>query len=285
MRGHVRKRVTCEFIVDIGRHPVTGCRRQKSKSGFATRTDAERALREFIRFMEGGGDPFPERIFLSDQLSHWLEYERARGIRPRTLYAYQGYIRRDILPVIGDLEVEKIRPSHVRAVLTRMQLRGLAGSTVTQVRGILSSALRQAMEDGRIATNPVASVKRPKTPKAEVHWPDPAQVAALLEASRGSIWEAPVLIAATPMSSREHLLPGRPGDGGLVGPEATEDLVGKPTTEETQGLGLGAAPGQAMLDVGSTRSHSTPLGERDAMQRRVDLAVPSAVQAMTSVVP
>ena len=37
MQGHVRKRRTWEFIVDIGAHPVTGRRRQKNKSGFARR--------------------------------------------------------------------------------------------------------------------------------------------------------------------------------------------------------------------------------------------------------
>lgn len=35
MKGHVRKRRTWEFMVDVGPHPVTGGRRQKSKSGFA----------------------------------------------------------------------------------------------------------------------------------------------------------------------------------------------------------------------------------------------------------
>jgi len=56
MQGHVRKRRTWEFIVDIGRHPITGRRRQKSKSGFATKKEAESALHEFIRYVEGGGE-------------------------------------------------------------------------------------------------------------------------------------------------------------------------------------------------------------------------------------
>jgi Arm DNA-binding domain len=54
VQGHVRKRRAWEFIVDIGRHPVTGRRRQKSKSGFATKKEAESALHEFIRYVEGG---------------------------------------------------------------------------------------------------------------------------------------------------------------------------------------------------------------------------------------
>ena len=76
MRGHVRKRHTWEFIVDVGPHPVTGKRRQKSKSGFATKKGAESALREFIRHVEGGGDPCPERIRLVDYLCRWIGYQR-----------------------------------------------------------------------------------------------------------------------------------------------------------------------------------------------------------------
>lgn len=68
VRGHVRKRRTWEFIMDVGVHPVTGRRRQKSKSGFATKKDAESALHDFIRHVEGGGDPCPERIRLANYL-------------------------------------------------------------------------------------------------------------------------------------------------------------------------------------------------------------------------
>ena len=56
MRGHVRKRHTREFIADIGRHPTTGRRRQKSRSGFSTKKEVESALHEFIRYIEGGGE-------------------------------------------------------------------------------------------------------------------------------------------------------------------------------------------------------------------------------------
>jgi integrase len=93
MRGHVRKRRSWEFIVDIGPHPVTGRRRQKNKSGFATKREAESALHEFIRYVEGGSDPTPDRIRLAEYLSRWLEYQRARVIRPLTLEGYEGYIR------------------------------------------------------------------------------------------------------------------------------------------------------------------------------------------------
>jgi Arm DNA-binding domain/Phage integrase, N-terminal SAM-like domain len=139
MRGHVRKRRTWEFIVDVGPHPVTGRRRQKSNSGFATRKEAESALHEFIRYLEGGGDPSPERISLAQYLHRWLEYQRTRGIRSRTLDGYEGYIRREIVPVIGGLELAKVRPGHIRAVLAGAQQRGLSAPTVAQIRSVSGS--------------------------------------------------------------------------------------------------------------------------------------------------
>jgi integrase len=206
MRGHVRKRSTWEFIVDIGRHPVTGRRRQKSQGGFATKREAESTLHEFIRYMEGGGDPCPERISLVDYVAHWLEYQRARGIRPRTLEGYEGYIRREILPLIGGVELPKLRPGHVRTVLNRMQQRGLSTATIAQVRWVLGSALRQAVEDGLIAANPVSAVKRPRVRRAELIWPTPMQLAALLEVSRGTVWEVPVLLATVTGARRSEVL-------------------------------------------------------------------------------
>lgn len=62
-----------------------------------------------------------------------------------------------------------MRPGHVRAVLTRMQQRRLAAATIAQVRGVLGSALRQAVEDGLIPANPVAVVKRPRIQRREPH--------------------------------------------------------------------------------------------------------------------
>jgi hypothetical protein len=52
--------------------------------------------------------------------------------RTRTLEAYEGYIRREIVPLIGGIELASLRPS------------------------------RQAVADGITTANPVAAVKRPR---------------------------------------------------------------------------------------------------------------------------
>jgi integrase len=206
MKGHVRKRRTWEFIVDIGEHPVSGRRRQKSRSGFPTRSAAERAVREFIHSVEGGANPPPERIELAPYLRRWLEYQGARGIRHRTLKAYEGYIRREIVPVIGGLELANVSPSNIRTVLTGMQQRGLAAGTIAQVRSVLGSAFRQAREDGLVPTNPVTAVKRPRVRRGDLHWPTASELGALLRVSQGTIWELPVLLASVTGARRSEVL-------------------------------------------------------------------------------
>jgi integrase len=186
--------------------PYYGQETPEKQGGFTTKKEAESALHECIRYMEGGGDPCPERIELAAYLTRWLDYQRVRGTRARTLDVYEGYIRRDIVPLIGGLELAKLRPPHVRCVLARMQQRGLSAATIAQVRSVLGSALRQAVADGLITTNPVAAVKRPRIQRRELHWPTSAQLGALVEASRGTLWEVPILLAAVTGARRAEIL-------------------------------------------------------------------------------
>jgi integrase len=122
------------------------------------------------------------------------------------LEAYEGYVRREIVPTIGGLEVAKLRPGHIRAVLARMQGRGLSPATIAQVRGVLSSALRQAVDDGLTTINPVTAVKRPRIRRGEPYWPTPAQLSALLEISRHTPWEVPILLATVTGARRSEVL-------------------------------------------------------------------------------
>jgi hypothetical protein len=129
MRGHIRRRCTrCSATVkrgracgrcgaqslsygwtcDAGRDPKTGKRLQRSGAGFATRRDAERALRAEMKRLEDGGDPFPEHQTLDTFAARWLEH---REVRPRTLERYRDLLRCHVLPELGDLELQKIKPA------------------------------------------------------------------------------------------------------------------------------------------------------------------------------
>jgi integrase len=127
-------------------------------------------------------------------------------VRSLTLESYEGHIRREIAPEVGGIELTKVRPSHIRAVFIRMQQRGLSAATIAQARGVLSSALRQAMEEGLIQSNPVAAVKRPRIRRREFHWPTTQELTALLKTSSGTIWEVPLLLSVATGARRSEVL-------------------------------------------------------------------------------
>lgn len=71
---------------------------------------------------------------------------------------------------------------------------------------MLGSALRQAVAEGLITANPVAAVKRPRMQRKEPHWPTSAQLTVLLRASRGTVWEIPILLATVTGARRSEIL-------------------------------------------------------------------------------
>ncbi len=71
---------------------------------------------------------------------------------------------------------------------------------------MLGSALRQGVAEGLITANAVAAVKRPGVQRRELRWPTSEQLRALVEASRGTLWEMPILLAAVTGARRAEVL-------------------------------------------------------------------------------
>lgn len=208
MRGHVRKRgAGWEWIAEVGIDHATGRRRQKSKAGFRTKRGCESALREFIRHLEGGGDPFPENLTTRAYVERWLDHQGAR-VRPRTLERYRQLLDGHLLPALGDVRLDRVRPGHVQTALDEMHAKkGLSARTIIQARAVLGVAMRQALAWELIAANPVTAVAPPKAKRPSLTVPNAEQIAALIEASKSeSTWEMPLLLSATTGARRSEVL-------------------------------------------------------------------------------
>ena len=75
---------------------------------------------------------------------------------------------------------------------------------------------------------------------------------------------------------------GRPE--ALIVAHSAEDLVADAATESADGFGLRVAGGPAVSDVRPAAFVDPHLGDRDPVERDVELAVPLAVQAVALVV-
>lgn len=243
MRGHVRRRATgWAFVADAGHQPATRCetcgrrdwvtrgrpstscpqgacdgamttpspeRRQVWKSGFATRKAAETALRTFLAGVEGGADPFPEKMTVAQWAARWTASERVKALRPQTRSRYLVIVRDDVLPAMGQMELTAVRPRHVGLVLDHARERGLAPRSVTQVRAVASSMLRAAVDAELIDVNPVAGVRAPKVERPKLTTPTVDEMSALIAEARGTTWELPLLLAATTGMRRSEVLAAR----------------------------------------------------------------------------
>lgn len=107
----------------------------------------------------------------SETVEHWFAYWLAKvapnQIRPKTLANYLSITRNWIIPVVGKVRLDKLSTAHIRrvtdeVVAVRPGRKPLSASTALLVHRILSSALEDAVREGRISTNPAKKVRPPR---------------------------------------------------------------------------------------------------------------------------
>ena len=98
MKGHIRQRSkgSWTIVIDIGRDPKTGKRRQQWHTVHGTKRDAERALREMLHSLETGAYVKPSRITIGEWLEQWCQSYVLMHVSPRTAESYQSEIHRHL---------------------------------------------------------------------------------------------------------------------------------------------------------------------------------------------
>ena len=102
--------------------------------------------------------------------SLWPRGSHASRIKPTTRYKYETVLRIHLIPRIGSLRLQALRPKHIemlyQGLLTEPGLNGrvLSSNSVNYVGTILKTALKYAVEvEGSLAQNPATKVKAPKS--------------------------------------------------------------------------------------------------------------------------
>jgi len=68
---------------------------------------------------------------------------------------------------LGTTQLNKLRKTHIDALVVKLSKQGLSGSTVRQVYTVLRAVLDDAVLDGLMARNPCTLVKRPGVERRE----------------------------------------------------------------------------------------------------------------------
>ncbi|MEH7514135.1 Arm DNA-binding domain-containing protein [Gottfriedia acidiceleris] len=129
MKGSFRKRGDkWSFAVDLGKDPITGKRRQKTRSGFKTKKEAQAACAELISEVEKGV------YFESKNITVKEVWERAQEIRkqelkPLSIQNSEYTVKNHILPKFGDMNINKVNTLMVQKHYQELYENGLSAST------------------------------------------------------------------------------------------------------------------------------------------------------------
>jgi integrase len=119
-----------------------------------------------------------------------------QGISTRSMGTYSGVLKLHVYPVIGDLAIKDVKPSHVADVMQRMADKGLSRAYQHQAHKAISGAFKMAIADELVLRNPTMSVRAPRGGHKPKVVPDRSQVLAMIETAPDARMRAFVAVLA-----------------------------------------------------------------------------------------
>jgi len=202
MKGHIRERSPGKWaiVLDVPDRE-TGERRRKWHSFSGTKRQAQEECARLVTALKHGGYTEPSKTTLAQFLDRWIEHE-ASSVSPKTLERYAELARKNIVPLLGNVTMAKLRAEAIDAAWTKALASGrrdgkggLAPRTVHHMRRVLIKALNQAVVWEIITKNPAALSKAPKVERKAMTAYGAETTAQLLEALKDTRIYVPALLA------------------------------------------------------------------------------------------
>lgn len=163
---------------------LPGSGRPRIGKTFRSYDDAEFWLDGRIRELRGGEAPNLDNRTVASHLDDWLAYV-GPTVRPLTARGYRSHVQTWIVPTIGRVNLVDLTSRHVLLVRDRVVRAGRSPRTARGVLLTLSMALRWAVGDGLIRSNPAEGVKSPRIQSKQIEGMSPADARAIMAAFAG----------------------------------------------------------------------------------------------------
>jgi integrase len=121
---------------------------------------------------------------------------------PRSHECYGEIVNTNIVPIIGNVVLSKVRPDTIAAMYTtalesgRRTGGGLSARSVCLMHRVLSQAMKQAVKWQLLAQNPCDAVSPPRVERKQMKVLDADGTAAIIEAARPKALFMPILLGA-----------------------------------------------------------------------------------------
>ena len=166
MRGSVIKRGNTYMAYYYTGEKINGKYVRKSKSGFKTKKEAQRFLRSVIEDIEAGLKVQGSEVLMKNFLSEWLDiYRNTPGLAENTYRGYLTNINNHIIPVIGDIKLNSLKPEDIDRLLLTMTEKGLSVTSQRYVISVIRKSLKWAVKRRILRFNVIDYVDIPKPEK------------------------------------------------------------------------------------------------------------------------
>src|SRR5919205_44166 len=164
MRGHIQQRGVDSWRLkfDAGRDPATGKRATRYVTFRGTKREAQQELARLIAQVSHGTFVEPDKVTVAGYLRQWITDAEALSVSPKTGERYRQLIERQIIPHLGAIALQKLRPAHIASWHAKLLQEGRHDGTALSARstGHAHRVLHKALEDavGRelLLRNPVS---------------------------------------------------------------------------------------------------------------------------------
>ncbi len=165
--GVIKRGNTWSYVIRVS--DASGANRPRWVGGFATENEAK-AARDAARVAARRGEYVDRSVVTVDvYMRDWLE-AHALEVKPKTLAGYAFNVERYVIPNIGRVRVQDLRPATLSKLYRHLLNHGghngapLSARTVEYVHAVIRKALNDAVyTDQLLATNPAIRAKRPKS--------------------------------------------------------------------------------------------------------------------------
>lgn len=189
-RGNISKRGRDSYRIKFEiERDAAGQRQTRYITVRGKRADAERELTKLLTAADGGTLVEPRRTTVAEYVRAWLD--GINGLSPKTLERYRELTEQQIVPHLGAVVLQRLRPSSVHDWHATLLQRGgkdgrpLSARTVGHAHRVLHRALQRAVEREILARNVASAISPPPVEADDVEILTSEQIADVLQKLAG----------------------------------------------------------------------------------------------------
>ncbi|QHJ86383.1 tyrosine integrase [Gordonia phage Kuwabara] len=133
---------------------------QRYQRGRKRYDDARAELRKMQEQLADGILPNAGTITVADWMTYWLDTIAKNRVKPGTLATYRSTVKHQLLPHLGKKQLAKLTTTDIRRMVQKVG-DDYTTRTAQAAFNILSKALTDAVNDGKIGVNPCTRMDRP----------------------------------------------------------------------------------------------------------------------------